>query len=262
MRRGVFLHLLARGLVVLAGTARRIAQLCVPDPPRQRAVGHLQSSLAGQQFLHAHPVPCARLKASSSLAKTAASQGSDGVRSPAFSRRMRRTALRDSFKSRLISRRLWPCALRSFTPLRISIGIMLAQPLDVVLQAFEVHLRAIDWQTYEANQTRLAQNTRPGPHNGPRTTGGAVREGSALLQGLASCGHCGRRLQTHYTGRKSGPGYHCPGKVLVEGRGGYCLSIVPARHITSRHAWLACRSWHPRPTRFHAVLHPAHLRGP
>src|SRR5262252_5602207 len=57
MRRGVFLHLLARGLVVLAGTARRIAQLCVPDPPRQRAVGHLQSSLAGQQFLHAHPVP-------------------------------------------------------------------------------------------------------------------------------------------------------------------------------------------------------------
>jgi len=32
-------------------------------------------------------------------------------------------------------------------------------------------------------------------------------------------------LQTHYTGRNSAPGYHCPGKVLVEGRGGYCLSI-------------------------------------
>lgn len=52
-----------------------------------------------------------------------------------------------------------------------------------------------------------------------------MREGSALLQGLASCGHCGRRLQTHYTGRNSAPGYHCPGQVLVEGRGGYCLSI-------------------------------------
>ena len=26
-----------------------------------------------------------------------------------------------------------------------------------------------------------------------------MREGSALLQGLASCGHCGRRLRTHYT---------------------------------------------------------------
>lgn len=89
----------------------------------------------------------------------------------------------------------------------------------------EHHAGYIDWQTYEANQTRLAQNTRPRPHNGPRTTGGAVREGSALLQGLASCGHCGRRLQTHYTGRNSAPGYHCPGQVLVEGRGGYCLSI-------------------------------------
>jgi DNA invertase Pin-like site-specific DNA recombinase len=89
----------------------------------------------------------------------------------------------------------------------------------------EHHPGYIDWQTYEANQTRLAQNTRPRPHNCPRTTGGAVREGSALLQGLASCGHCGRRLQTHYTGRNSAPGYHCPGKVLVEGRGSYCLSI-------------------------------------
>ena len=89
----------------------------------------------------------------------------------------------------------------------------------------EHHPSYIDWQTYEANQARLAQNTRPRPHNGPRTTGGAVREGSALLQGLASCGHCGRRLQTHYTGRNSAPGYHCPGKVLVEGRGGHCLSI-------------------------------------
>src|SRR5262249_6859236 len=58
------------------------------------------------------------------------------------------------------------------------------------------------------------------PHNGSRTMGGAVSEGSALLQGLASCGHCGRRLQTHYTGRN-----HCPGNVLVEGRGGYYLSI-------------------------------------
>jgi hypothetical protein len=52
-----------------------------------------------------------------------------------------------------------------------------------------------------------------------------VREGSALLQGLASCGHCGRCLHTHYHGRSSSPGYHCPGKVLVEGRGVYCLNI-------------------------------------
>jgi len=52
-----------------------------------------------------------------------------------------------------------------------------------------------------------------------------VREGGALLQGLASCGHCGRRLHTHYRGRKSAPGYHCAGKTLVEGRGVYCLNV-------------------------------------
>ena len=52
-----------------------------------------------------------------------------------------------------------------------------------------------------------------------------MREGGALLQGLASCGHCGRRLHTHYRGRKSAPGYHCAGKTLVEGRGVYCLSV-------------------------------------
>ena len=85
----------------------------------------------------------------------------------------------------------------------------------------EHHTGYIDWQTYEANQQRIAKNTRPGPHK----VGGAVREGGALLQGLAACGHCGRRLRTHYTGRTSSPGYHCSGEHLVEGRGSYCLNI-------------------------------------
>ena len=85
----------------------------------------------------------------------------------------------------------------------------------------EHHQGFIDWQTYEANQQRIAKNTRPGPHK----EGGAVREGSALLQGLARCGHCGRSLHTHYRGRNAAPGYHCAGKVLVEGRGVYCLNI-------------------------------------
>jgi hypothetical protein len=72
---------------------------------------------------------------------------------------------------------------------------------------------------------------RPTRSASPRTrdpdaqSGWRLREGSALLQGLASCGHCGRRLHTHYRGRNSTPGYHCPGKVLVEGRGVYCLNI-------------------------------------
>jgi DNA invertase Pin-like site-specific DNA recombinase len=89
----------------------------------------------------------------------------------------------------------------------------------------EHHKGYIDWPTYEANQARIATNTRPRPHNDASTAGGPVREGSALLQGLASCGHCGRRLRTHYSGRNSAPGYHCSGEHLVNGRGSYCLNI-------------------------------------
>jgi len=83
------------------------------------------------------------------------------------------------------------------------------------------HRGFIDWETFEANQSRLAQNTRPRPHQG----GGAVREGAALLQGIAVCGHCGRRLSVHYSGRYSAPGYHCAGKNIVNGRGEYCLNV-------------------------------------
>jgi transposase-like protein len=83
------------------------------------------------------------------------------------------------------------------------------------------HQGFIDWAMFEANQKRLAQNTRPHPHQG----GGAVREGAALLQGLALCGHCGRRLSVHYSGRYAAPGYHCAGKNIVNGRGEYCLNI-------------------------------------
>src|SRR6516162_3659563 len=83
------------------------------------------------------------------------------------------------------------------------------------------HPGFIDWATFEANQARLDSNTKPKPHQ----AGGAVREGSALLQGIVSCGHCGRRLMTHYRGRNSTPGYHCAGQDLVNGRGVYCLNV-------------------------------------
>src|SRR6202045_1301544 len=85
----------------------------------------------------------------------------------------------------------------------------------------EHHTGFIDWATYEANRSRIAANAHPQPHH----SGGAVREGSALLQGLATCGACGRRLRTHYTGRTASPGYHCAGKNIVDGRGIFCLSV-------------------------------------
>ena len=47
-----------------------------------------------------------------------------------------------------------------------------------------------------------------------------MREGP-LLKGLATCGHCGRRLSTRATGHPASPGYHCAGAR----RGVYCLSV-------------------------------------
>ncbi len=83
------------------------------------------------------------------------------------------------------------------------------------------HEGFIDWSTYESNRARITANTHPQPH---QSGGGAVREGSALLQSLAVCGQCGRKLRTHYTGRTASAGYHCAGKSIVDGRGIYCMS--------------------------------------
>ncbi len=83
------------------------------------------------------------------------------------------------------------------------------------------HRGYLDWETFEANRARIATNRRPRPHS----VGGTVREGSALLQGLAICGNCGRPLRTYYLGRLSSPNYHCPGQNIVEGRATYCLQI-------------------------------------
>lgn len=83
------------------------------------------------------------------------------------------------------------------------------------------HEGFIDWQTFEANQARIAANTRPRAHE----AGGAVREGAALLQGIATCGRCGRKLRVYYRGRNSTPGYHCAGNTIVNGRGKYCLNV-------------------------------------
>ena len=76
----------------------------------------------------------------------------------------------------------------------------------------------IDWATWQANQARIGANTRPVAHAAGE---GAVREGAALLQGIAVCGDCGRKLAVFYQGRaKSTPGYYCTGTgQLVEGRG-------------------------------------------
>jgi hypothetical protein len=75
------------------------------------------------------------------------------------------------------------------------------------------------------NQARLAKNAPPPP----RAANGAVREGSALLQGLATCGRCGRHLRVYYQGKNSTPGYYCEQSQAAAGRGVWCLRLGGTR---------------------------------
>jgi DNA invertase Pin-like site-specific DNA recombinase len=88
----------------------------------------------------------------------------------------------------------------------------------------EHHRGFIDWDTYQANQQRIGQNIRPERHQ-PGT--GAVREGAALLQGLATCADCGRKLAVFYRGpAKSVPNYYCHGSAeLVDGKGSRHMNV-------------------------------------
>jgi hypothetical protein len=65
----------------------------------------------------------------------------------------------------------------------------------------------ISWTQYLANRARLSDNVtrfRESTNEGR----GAPREGAALLQGLATCGLCGRQMHVDY---RRHPRYVCTG---------------------------------------------------
>ena len=64
------------------------------------------------------------------------------------------------------------------------------------------HPGYITWETYEANQKTLAGNAAA---RGADRAAGPAREGTALLQGLAICGRCGRRMTVAYHARGGTP---------------------------------------------------------
>ena len=89
------------------------------------------------------------------------------------------------------------------------------------------HLASSTGSTFEANQKapRAEHPSAAAPERRCRER----RRGAAARH--RHCGHCGRRLAVHYSGRYSAPGYHCAGKNIVNGRGEYCLNVggVPDR---------------------------------
>ena len=63
------------------------------------------------------------------------------------------------------------------------------------------HAAYISFEKYGENRQRIRSNEVMGRH-GDETKAGPAREGRALLQGLARCGQCGRRMIVSYGGRR------------------------------------------------------------
>ena len=73
---------------------------------------------------------------------------------------------------------------------------------EVLIQAS--HPAYLSWEQFLVNQQRLRDNRFV-----TGTEKGAARSGAALLQGIAYCGRCGRRMGMCYVGRDSYPLYVC-----------------------------------------------------
>ena len=80
----------------------------------------------------------------------------------------------------------------------------------------DAHPGYIDWQTYETNQRLLLANATA---HGEDRAAGPAREGTALLQGLAICGRCGRRMTVRYHTRRGVevPDYQCQNRCIQDG---------------------------------------------
>lgn len=91
-----------------------------------------------------------------------------------------------------------------------------------------MHQGYIDWERFEANQRRLADNARA--FGGERLSGPA-REGPALLQGRVLCGLCGERMGVRYS-REHGstvPTYVCQETAVR--RAGKTCQTVPGKIV-------------------------------
>jgi DNA invertase Pin-like site-specific DNA recombinase len=80
----------------------------------------------------------------------------------------------------------------------------------------DAHPGYISWDQYETNQKLLLGNATA--HGADRAAGPA-REGTALLQGLAICGRCGRRMTVRYHTRRvvEVPDYQCMNRCIQDG---------------------------------------------
>ena len=92
----------------------------------------------------------------------------------------------------------------------------------------DAHPGYITFDQYQANQAVLLANAQA---VGRERDSGPAREGSALLQGLAICGNCGRRMSVRYHTRRGAevPDYQCM-RECIDGAASRCL-LVPGAGV-------------------------------
>ncbi len=92
----------------------------------------------------------------------------------------------------------------------------------------DAHPGYISFEQYEANQAALLANAQA---HGRERDKGPAREGTALLQGLAICSRCGRRMSVRYHTRRGAevPDYQCM-RECIDGAARRCL-LVPGAGV-------------------------------
>jgi Recombinase zinc beta ribbon domain len=87
------------------------------------------------------------------------------------------------------------------------------------------HPAYIAWEEFMANQRKLQSNAPPRLPD----QSGAPRRGAALLQGLALCGRCGRKMTVHYFGKCAHARYECRAPLRSGGDSQTCWLVAGPR---------------------------------
>jgi len=94
------------------------------------------------------------------------------------------------------------------------IGTVAVAPEDWPICLKDAHPAYVDWDEFMANRRQLMNNVARYDAGRP----GAPRKGNGLLQGIASCGRCGRRMSLRYSGPEGTyPVYVCVADQISEG---------------------------------------------
>ena len=94
------------------------------------------------------------------------------------------------------------------------IGTVAVAPEEWPICLKDAHPAYVDWDEFMANRRQLANNVARYEAGRP----GAPRKGNGLLQGIVSCGRCGRHMTLRYSGPNGNyPVYICVADQISEG---------------------------------------------